>query len=94
MPRGSRLRSSSKPGRGRRTCCPERVEKPGIEDCWSLIKKGVLRLYDDDIDDDTDVILREAVTPGQQQRARHVGARLFAVRQHIKRQGREAARRR
>jgi hypothetical protein len=55
-----------------------------IEDCWRLMKRGILRLYDPEVDDD-DPFVQETVTPAERARARIIGARLFAIRQHIRR---------
>jgi hypothetical protein len=55
-----------------------------IEDCWSLLKRGILRLKDDG-DDDDDLIIQRTFTPGEAARARIVGSKLFAVRQYIRR---------
>jgi hypothetical protein len=59
-----------------------------IEVCWELMRRGTLRLYDPEIDDDDDLFVQEAVTPGQRARARVMGAKLFAVRQQIRRTAR------
>jgi hypothetical protein len=55
-----------------------------IEDCWSLLKHGILRLKDDG-DDDDDPIIQKTFTPGEAARARIVGSKLFAVRQYLRR---------
>jgi hypothetical protein len=67
--------------------CPELAGKTAeevIENYWRLLKDGALRLYDPEVDDDV-VIVAEAETPGQRARARHVGAKLWAIRQHLRR---------
>lgn len=61
-----------------------------IEYGWKMMKRGAVRLRDPEADDDDDPLIQEAVTPGQRVRARRMGAKLFAVRQHLRR----AARRR
>jgi hypothetical protein len=61
-----------------------------VEICWSMFKRGILRLRDeDDVDDDDDdpPLILEAVTAGQRARACRVGAKLFAVRQLLRRGG-------
>jgi hypothetical protein len=62
-----------------------------VEDCWSLLKRGILRLRDNG-DDDDDPTVRMAVNPGQRARARPIGAKLFAVRQHLRRMARRQGR--
>ena len=57
-----------------------------IERCWRMMKRGAMRLSDPEADDDDDPFIQVAVTPGQQARARVVGAKLFAVRQHLRTQ--------
>jgi hypothetical protein len=52
-----------------------------VEDCWSLLKYGTLRLRDDD----DGPIIRMAVNRGERVRARLIGAKLFAVRQYLRR---------
>jgi hypothetical protein len=56
-----------------------------IEGCWRLMKRGILCLYDPEVDDDDEPLVQGAVTPGQRARARFVGARLYAIRQYIRR---------
>jgi hypothetical protein len=71
--------------------CPDELagetKEQKIEQYWQLLKEGALRLYDEDIDDeDANVVgIFEAATPGQQERARVVGGKLFAVRQLMRR---------
>jgi hypothetical protein len=48
---------------------------------WQLMRRGVFCLKDDGDDDDAPLV-REAVTPDEQARARVIGTKLFAVRQH------------
>jgi hypothetical protein len=55
-----------------------------IEDYWLMLKQGTLRLYDPEIDDEP-FIIQLTETPSQQARARPMGAKLFAVRQHLRR---------
>jgi hypothetical protein len=55
-----------------------------VEDFWRLLKQGRLRLKDD-FDDDDSPFVQEAVTPGQRASAREIGAKLFAVRRHLRR---------
>jgi len=52
-----------------------------VEHCWSLLKRGILRFKDDGDDDDAPLV-HLAVNPGQRSRARLVGGKLYAVRQH------------
>jgi hypothetical protein len=61
-----------------------------VEEYWRMIKRGTLRLKDDG--DHDGPLIQETVTPGERARARHMGAILFAVRQHIRRAARRAAR--
>jgi hypothetical protein len=49
-----------------------------------MLKQGRLRLKDD-FDDDDSPFVQEAITPGQRARARAMGSKLFAVRQHLRR---------
>jgi hypothetical protein len=56
-----------------------------IERCWKMMKRGVVRLSDPEADDDDDPFIQVAVTPGQRARARAMGAKLFAVRQYLRR---------
>lgn len=56
-----------------------------IEDGWKMLKRGILRLYDPEADDDDEPFIKGAVTPGQRARARLVGAKLYAIRQHLRR---------
>ena len=56
-----------------------------IERCWKMMKRGIMRLNDPEPDDDDDPFIQGAVTPGQRTRARVMGAKLFAVRQHLRR---------
>jgi len=60
-----------------------------IELCWSLLKRGILRLKDDADDNETSII-QLAVNPGQRARARVIGGKLCAVRQHLRRTARRA----
>jgi hypothetical protein len=55
-----------------------------VELCWSLLKRGVLR-FKDDTDDDNTPIVQLAVNPSQRARARLIGGKLYAVRQHLRR---------
>ena len=57
-----------------------------IETGWRMMKRGILRLHDPEIDDDDDPFIQGSVTPGQHARARVVGAKLYAVRQYLRRQ--------
>jgi len=63
----------------------EATAEETIETGWRMMKRGILRLYDPEIDDDDDPFIQGAITPGQRARARTMGAKLFAVRQHIRR---------
>jgi hypothetical protein len=54
-----------------------------IEECWRMMKRGILRLEDDG----DDQLIPEAVTPSQRARARVEGAKL-SVRQHLRRAAR------
>jgi hypothetical protein len=56
-----------------------------IEGCWRLMKRGILCLYDPEVDDDDEPLVQGAVTPDQRARARFVGTRLYAIRQYIRR---------
>jgi hypothetical protein len=56
-----------------------------IERCWKMMKRGIMRLYDPEADDDDDPFIQVAVTPGQRTRARVMGAKLYAVRQYLRR---------
>jgi hypothetical protein len=56
-----------------------------IERCWKMMKRGIMRLYDPEADDDDDPFIQGAVTPGQRARARVMGAKLYAVRQYLHR---------
>jgi hypothetical protein len=60
-----------------------------IEGCWRLLKRGILRISDPEVDDDDEPVVQGAVTPGQRARARYVGARLYAIRQYIRRSAKE-----
>lgn len=60
-----------------------------VEEFWKMMKRGLLRLMDDGDDDDAPLI-QETVTPAERAHARVIGAKLFAVRQRLRR----AARRR
>jgi hypothetical protein len=62
-----------------------------IEDGWKMLKRGILRLYDPEVDDDDEPFIQGAVTPGQRARARVVGAKLYAIRQHLRRAARRKA---
>jgi hypothetical protein len=55
-----------------------------VEDCWSLLKHGNLRLRDDG-DNDDGPIIRVAMNRSERVRARLIGAKLFAVRQYLRR---------
>jgi hypothetical protein len=59
-----------------------------VEDFWRKLKQGRLRLKDD-FDDDDSPFVQEAVTPGQRAFARFIGAKLYAVRQHLRRMARK-----
>ena len=56
-----------------------------IERCWKMMKRGIMRLNGPEADDDDDPFVQGAVTPGQRACARVMGAKLFAVRQHLRR---------
>jgi hypothetical protein len=56
-----------------------------IERCWKMMKQGIMRLRDPEADDEDGPFIQGAVTPGQRARARVIGAKLFAVRQHLRR---------
>jgi hypothetical protein len=58
-----------------------------VEDCWTLLKRGILRLKDDGDDDDAPIV-QWAVNPGQRSRARLIAGKLYAVRQHLHRTAR------
>jgi hypothetical protein len=60
-----------------------------IEYGWRMMKRGIVRLHDREVDDEDDPLIQEAVTPGQRVRARRMGAKLFAVRQHLRRAARK-----
>jgi hypothetical protein len=66
-----------------------------IEFGWKMMKRGLIRLYgtdpgDDDDADDSPLVV-ECETPGQRSRARVMGAKLFAVRQRLRRRPLSAA---
>jgi hypothetical protein len=61
-----------------------------VEGFWRMLKQGRLRLKDD-FDDDDSPFVQEVVTPGQRARARVIGAKLFAIRQHLRRTARTKA---
>jgi len=61
-----------------------------IEDYWLMLKQGTLRLRDPEIDDD-DAFVVQTENPGQQARARVVGAKLYAIRRHLVRAQRAKA---
>jgi hypothetical protein len=44
-----------------------------------------MRLYDPEADNDDDPFVQRTVTPGQQARARVIGAKLYAIRQRLRR---------
>jgi divalent metal cation (Fe/Co/Zn/Cd) transporter len=56
-----------------------------IENGWKMLKRGILRLSDPEVDDDDVPFIQGAVTAGQRARARVVGVKLFAIRQHLRR---------
>jgi hypothetical protein len=56
-----------------------------IENGWKMLKRGILRLSDPEVDDDDEPFIQGAVTAGQRARARVVGVKLFAIRQHLRR---------
>jgi hypothetical protein len=60
-----------------------------VEEFWKMMKRGLLRLADDEDDDDAPFV-QETVTRAERAHARVIGAKLFAVRQRLRR----AARRR
>ena len=62
-----------------------------VEYCWSLLKRGILQFKDDGSDDDGP-IFQLAMNPAQQTRARLIGGKLYAVRQHLRRTARRALR--
>jgi hypothetical protein len=62
-----------------------------VEHCWNMLKLGILRFIDDGDDDDAPIV-QLAVNPGQRSRARFVGGKLYAVRQHLRRTARRALR--
>jgi hypothetical protein len=55
-----------------------------VEELWKMMKRGLLRLMDDGDDDDAPLI-QETVTPAERAHARVIGAKLFAVRQRLRR---------
>jgi hypothetical protein len=63
----------------------EATAEETIETGWRLMKRGILRLHDPEVDDDDDPFIRGTVTSGQRDRARVVGAKLYAVRQYLRR---------
>jgi hypothetical protein len=56
-----------------------------VERCWKMMKRGIMGLSDPEADDDDDPFIQVAVTPGQRARARVMGAKLYAVRQYLRR---------
>jgi hypothetical protein len=62
-----------------------------IENGWKMLKRGILRLSDPEVDDDDEPFIQGAVTPGQRARARVVGAKLYAIRLHLRRAARRKA---
>ena len=62
----------------------EAMAKQMIETSWRLLKRGVFRLYDEEIDDD-DAPIKASLTTAERDRARRMGAKLFAVRQRLRR---------
>jgi hypothetical protein len=64
-----------------------------IEGGWNMMKRGIVRLYGtdagDDKDDDDPPLIVECTTPGQRARARVIGGKLFAMRQHLRHPARE-----
>jgi hypothetical protein len=55
-----------------------------VEELWKMMKRGLLRLMDDGDDDDAPLI-QETVTSAERAHARVIGAKLFAVRQRLRR---------
>jgi hypothetical protein len=60
-----------------------------VEEFWKMMKRGLLRLMDGGDEDDAPLVL-QTMTPTERARARVVGATLFAVRQRLRAQPKEA----
>jgi hypothetical protein len=56
-----------------------------LELCWRLLKRGLFRLHDDEVDEDDAPVVQETLTPGERARACVMGGKLFAVRQRLRR---------
>jgi hypothetical protein len=61
-----------------------------VEEFWKMMKRGFLRLMDDGDDDDAPLVT-QTVTPAERAHARVVGAKLFAVRQRLRRAARRGS---
>ena len=53
-----------------------------VEELWSMMKRGALRLTDGD--DDDAPLVQQTLTSAERAHARVIGATLFAVRQHLR----------